>query len=165
MFILYVTDQPESTSSNKLYSYSEKEPKTITIESQEIKDIEKTLMNRFHLPLAASQKIIIDYSTEQCGELNKDQYEDIMKQLLDVEPSVLHKRILTFDSADKNQDGYIDLGELPNLFSLIDQEIQKTNGTTVLHYVYNIINNFNKNGNAKFNFLDVNKYMTSFKWT
>lgn len=164
MFILYVTDQLESISSNKLYSYSEKKPKIITNKSQENKDIAKTLMNRFHLPLAASQKIVIDYSTEQCGELNKNQYEDIMIQLLDVEPSVLYKRILTFDSADENHDGYIDLSELPNLLYLIDQEIQKTNGTTVSHNVYNIVNNFNKNDSAKFNFLDVNKYMTSFKW-
>lgn len=117
----------------------------------------------FSLPLPASEKIVIDYDTKQRGELNKNQYEDIMNQLLDVDMSVLYRRILIFDNADENHDGYIDLTELPNLRYSMELEIKRTGNAIGLHTIDHIVKHFNMNGNGNFNFLDINKYMADLK--
>lgn len=119
------------------------------------------LTNRFNLPAAASKTIVIDYDTKKCGKLNNYRCEEIMKQLLNVDESVLQKRLLIFDFADSNHDGYIDLSELPTLLYFINSKINTRSTTTSSLSVHYMVKHFNMNGNAKFNFLDVNKYMNS----
>lgn len=156
---IYVTDEPTNPMPDEFYAqiYSKFKPEEIS--NVEFKNIACILKELYKLPTYISQTILNDYDAEKIGKLSINQYEDIMKQLYIVNPLVLDGRMKTFKKCDFNDDGYIDLDELPFFQYYLYREIVRTKDCICLHSIENIISCFNMTGNGKLNFLDANQYM------
>lgn len=156
---IYVIDEPTNSMPDEFYTKIYSKFKQENISDVKFKNIARFLKEMYTLPTYIGQKILIDYDTEEIGKLSINQYEDIMKQLFNVNPLVLDARMKIFKKCDFNYDGYIDLNELPFLQYYMYLDIIRTKDCACLHSVENIISYFNMRHNGKLNFLDVIKYM------
>lgn len=123
------------------------------------KDLENVLTNLYDMPGPMSYRIIIDCDKEHKGHLNTNQFKDIMKQLSNVKPLVLSKRIKAFNDCDLNYNGYISKIELPYLYRHVEIKLKRTGSYVRLLPIEDILNNFDINGDGNLNFLEINKFM------
>lgn len=124
-----------------------------------LKNIALMVSHLYKTSVPVSEKIVFDYDTENKRYLNKYQYEDIMKQFYSTNESVLKNRIEVFKNCDSNNDGSINVIELENLHGYMQEDLLKVNSNHEIYPVDYVVKNFNKKGDGKLNFLDVNMYM------
>lgn len=130
-----------------------------TIENVEFERLASFLTNTYNLPLAASQKIIIDHSNKDDHKLSKYEYEVMIAKLYNVDKKVLSNRIEIFKRCDLNKDGYINRKELSHLFHIVkfsDSEFFDIIGVISVAYC---MQNYDVNKDNKLNFLDFHQYL------
>lgn len=147
------TDNQAKSTLNDCYKLIYSKFNAEDVANLEFEYLASFITNKFQLPLSASEKLLIDYSTDFFFKLSDHEYEYIMKELCNIDQNIIKKRIEIFKAIDSDKDGYISNKELDKFL----EKYKDDNLFGFLSSKYCMVT-FDRNKDGHVNFLDFSKY-------